>query len=221
MRLAATFVLVVCLPAASFAHFPFLRVERDGGHAALHAYFGHGPEPTDEKYYSRLQEAKVWRLEDNGKPEPLSLRPGKDSLVADLPSTKAAVFGFEKNYGVTTRHGNYLSTNYSKTYSGADAWPIETAKLLRLDIAADRQDDKLVFTVRWNGKPFAGTDVIVNRGDAEYEGQTDAKGRFAVPLSGSGTYTARATRTDETPGEHEGKKYDGLRYTSTLLIEID
>ena len=63
--------------------------------------------------------------------------------------------------------------------------------------------------------------VVVELGKEKQEGKTDAEGRFAAKLAGPGVYAARAWRIDETPGERDGKKYEDVRYYSTLILDVE
>src|SRR5690606_15139157 len=109
--------------------------------------------------------------------------------------------------------------NYAKALSGPDAWAIDTAKQLRLDITPMRTGNTLTLTVRWEGKPAAGVDVVVEHGDKKQEGKTDAQGRFTAEMEGAGVHTVRAWRIDKTPGKRDGKAYDDVRYYSTLTLD--
>ena len=63
--------------------------------------------------------------------------------------------------------------------------------------------------------------MVVERGKEKQEGKTDAGGRFTAKIGGPGVYTARAWRIDQTPGERGGKKYDDVRFYSTLTLDIE
>lgn len=216
-------IAAVCLlaPNLAAAHFPYLHLERKDDQKALHAYFGHGVEPTDAKYFTYLEGAKVWRVDADDTSEPLSLAPQTGSLATGPVKNGRAAYVFLKDQGVRERNGVYLLTNYAKTFSENDAWSIDTSKQLKLDVNPKREGETLILTVRWNGQPLTNTDVAVEFGDEHQTGKTETDGRFRAKISGSGTYTARAWRVLQTPGERDGKKYDTDRHYSTVTLDLD
>lgn len=221
MRISCFVACLLAVPGLALAHFPYIHLDGEGERRALHAYFGHGVEPTDAKYFSRLEGAKVSRVTSDGKIEPLLLSPTKGSLVSKPVDAQPAAYLFEKDQGVISRNGDYLLTNYAKTLSGPEAWSLDTAKQLRLDMTPERDGETVTFTVRWNGRPAANIDVVVELGQEKQEGVTDAQGRFTAKLNKPGIYTVRAWRIDKTPGERNGKVFDDVRYYSTLTLDVE
>ena len=213
-------VAVALVPTLATAHFPFLHVESDSSTRTLHAYFGHGVEPTPTRYFARLEGAEVWRLTPGGKPTPLSLTPADASLASGPIPDEPAAFLFIKDQGVATYNGPNLLTNYAKAFSGPEAWPVDSSKLLRLDITPVRRGNELQLTVRWNGVPLADADVVVDHGKEKQEGKADAEGRFSAKLTGSGVYAIRTWRVDATPGVRDGVKYESVRHYSTLTLDV-
>lgn len=220
MRQIIASFLVFSLPAIGLAHFPFLAIEDSGEAARLHGYFGHGAEPTDVKYFSRLQNGTLLQVPAQGEPIKLAFQPGKDSVATKITLQQPAAFTFEKNQGLSTRHGNYLSQTCAKTYSEPAAWTIDTRQQLQLDLVPQTQGDTLQLTAYWKEKPLASAEIVVENGDNTIEGKTDSEGRFVVSTPLQGRTTARVTHILEQPGEYNGAQYDGQRTVTTLLIDL-
>lgn len=221
MRAFTFAAALLVAPAAASAHFPYIHLEGAGAKRALHAYFGHGVEKTDAKYVPRLEGAKVRRLSTDGELTPVSLAQAEGSLVSEVVKEGPAVYLFEKDQGVVSRNGDYLLTNYSKSFTGPEAWGTDSSKHLRLDVTPERNGDRLTFLVRWDGNPLADTDVAVELGKETQTGKTDSDGRFTAKLARPGIYCVRAWRIEETPGDRDGKKYDDVRYYTTLTLDVD
>lgn len=216
--------VAVSFPANALAHFPFLHLKsQDEGPTALHVYFAETAEPDDPALLDRLGGAEAWRIEANGESQPLALKKGENSLMVPVSGSGPAAYVLRKDYGVLARGGQlpFRLMYYAKTHSGRDAWEIDTADRLRLDIVPSRKGDELTLTILWNGKPLPEAEVIVQGGIESIEGKTDAEGRFTCRPSDPDLFSIRAKHVEAGSGEREGERYDETRHYATLTLDLD
>lgn len=109
-------------------------------------------------------------------------------------------------------------------YDAKAAWDLEAAGRrvgLAVEILAHRVEDDLTLTVLREGKPVAGSEVIVVQDGTIYgqELETGEDGTVRMVFPASPAFAVRARVREAGTGEHNGKPYDGVLRYSTLCIE--
>lgn len=210
--------IAVLAPLGAKAHFPFLHYVSEGGPAKLHVYFGETAEPDDPSLLDRIADSKVSQTSQDSAEQPLQLRKGESSLIADPKDTGPALFSLTKDYGVLTRGDeSFHLIYYAKTYTGQDAWRIRMAQATPLEVVPEIRGSQLIFNVRWRGKPLPDAEIIVQGGIELYEGKTDAEGRYVIKRPDPELYSVRTKIIESGPGPIGKSK----RHYATLTLQLE
>jgi hypothetical protein len=218
----AVFVLTA---AAARAH--FIWIVPEASKPAAKVVFSDSLEPDRPEFLDKITQLEMFVRGSDGKVVPLRWTKGDDALLVTVAGNGPQVVGGVCKYGIFAR-GNaepYLLLYYPKALlngtlgDGATALGEPCARL-SLDIVRVKGQPEGVFEVRWQGKPVAETEVVVMvPGKQKHdELKTDKDGRFSLPDAKPGLYGIRALHTEQTPGEHDGKKYKGVRHYATLVV---
>ena len=126
--------------------------------------------------------------------------------------------GVGLDYGVLDRRAAGRGKFWLRYYAKAAATPEASKKRIGLPVelsASKGADGRMVVTVRHEGKPAAGADVVVEGpvGKNTFEGKTDADGTVALPAA-DGALAVRALVTEQKKGDG----YDLVRTYSTLTV---
>jgi len=72
-----------------------------------------------------------------------------------------------------------------------------------------------------HGKPLANATVavMVPGKKGEVEEKTDDKG-WTKAIDGTGKFGVTCRHTEMKSGERDGKKYDGISHTATLVVDV-
>ncbi len=216
-------------PRAAEAHFLWIVQGQPAKTSAapLHVYFGEAAEADDPDLLGNVQDAKVWQLTADGKPQAIQLKMGEDSLVgAPQAGDQTSLFVLSHAYGVINRgDSRFLLRYYGKTGPelGSPAWQkIDAGKQLVLDILPTPAADGVQLQIQWQGKPVAGAEVKIQGPglEDELEATSSPQGqvRFAIP--GGGLYSIRARHIEKKTGTHEGDSYDTVRHYCTLALNV-
>lgn len=222
LRLALLAVLFF-LPAQADAHFLWLVTSEDGG--KLHLYFSEGAEPGEPELLRNARGATVHLLTAGGVPQKVDMDVGDDSLVAPLKSGEArnALFVLRHDYGVISRgESTFLLRYYAKTGPalGSPAWKIDARKHIEFDIQPEANENDIRLTVTWNGKPVAGSEVLIAGPGVDLKANSDKDGVVTFKKGKPGLYSVRARHIEEKEGEHAGKKYSSVRHYCTLAVKV-
>lgn len=95
------------------------------------------------------------------------------------------------------------------------------ADTVDVDIVPKSEAGKLQFQVLARGKPVSGATVAVRAPgkDGETDASTNEQG-WTASFAGAGRYGAICKRTETTTGVQDGKKYEGVTVTATLVVDL-
>lgn len=90
-----------------------------------------------------------------------------------------------------------------------------------MDIVPKVESGKVRFQVLSRGKPVAAAvvGVMVPGKKEEAQEKTDEKG-WTKEFEGTGKYGATYRQVEKKGGERDGKKYDGVSHTATLVVDV-
>lgn len=205
---------LAALPSASQAHFLWATLDPQSRTVAVGLQEVPGTEPLP--LGARAARVRAW-LPLN---RPVSLKADGNWLRGDA---KGGSVGVGLDYGVIDRRDGGRGVFWLKYYAKAAATVGASQSELDLPVelsAVVAGDGKTRVTVRKDGKPAAGADVVVEDADGKtaFEGKTDAEGAAVLPPA-TGPLQVRALVTESTPGSHEGKHYDLIRSYGTLTVQ--
>lgn len=221
MRFLITLAAAAYLTAAAHAHFVFVYLA--GGEARV--VFGHTAAPDPELFPTRAEKTTLTGRTADGKETTLAVEKGDGNYLRAKLGTPVVVFGVT-DVGVVQR-GTTPSVRawyYPKVVAGDPfAKTAVAGKAVPLEIVPVRDGEKVRFRVLADGKPAEGLDVTVAPpGQAEDHSETvktDADG-LTSGFAHAGRYCVAARRTEKKPGEVDGKKYDEVRQTATLVCDF-
>ncbi|MEX2170626.1 MAG: hypothetical protein WD851_15025 [Pirellulales bacterium] len=227
MRTAMGGMLAVLIVVkSSSAHFPWLVCDESKSPATVEVYFAEYAEPGQAELVENIKAAKVRPVTSTGLAEALALKVGEDGLIGKLPKSDVPrLLVLEHDYGVITRgEDTFLLRYYAKTGPelGSEAWSkVSVSDHLPLDIVPTREGNKVALQVNWQGRPAEGAEVhVAGPNIEEMKVNTDDTGVVEFPVGDTGLYSIRARHVVSESGEHGGKKYDEVRYYTTLALRI-
>ena len=224
LRLGTILLTLFCLPAVSSAHFLWLKLDPQQSDK-VHVYFSESATPDDPALLKKVAGAEAWVIPGRGTPQPLTLRTGDDSLIADLKAEQqGSPVILKQNYGVRTRGTDSFQLQYyAKTYTLGlpGTWKaISDPERLPLEITPSLQGRSVALKVTWQGKPLPGATIsIIEPGKSDHRDVTaNDQGIAVAELSAAGDYALRVRHQEATAGEQAGEKYTAIRHYSTLTF---
>ena len=219
--------LIVGFAAVTVAHAHALYLVPDTGDAAkVLVVFGDQLAPdagVKEATWKRFEGLKLSARDDSGKITPVKFTKEKDHLRATVPAGTRVVFG-EVDSGVYGK-GDAVP-KLVKHYPKAIIGPVPTdggrlGDATALEIVPQVEAGKVRFQVQARGKPLAGVAVgVMAPGEKdEVPVKTDEQG-WTKAFDGAGRYGVTCRTVELTPGERDGKKYDGVTQTATLVVDL-
>ncbi len=195
------------------AHFVFIVPAPNGGAQVV---FSDNLEPDDESLLDKIAHTKVSAV-DQPSPTPLSWKKDNGAFVLDLAGKKTQHIVGECQYGVLKKgDAKPFLLIYRAEWVGAPkvAQVYKSGKMLRIVPSG-----KYGYMVEWQGKPLAEAEVSIHSPKGKTKATTDKDGMFTVPAGSAGLHGFRVGKVDPQAGELAGKKYDEVRYYSTLVVE--
>lgn len=217
---------VLVVVKSSSAHFPWLVCDDQQSPTRVEVYFAEYAEPGQPELVANIKAAKVRPVTSAGLADALLLEVGADGLIGKLAKADVPrLLVLEHDYGVITRGPDtFLLRYYAKTGPelGNEAWSkVNVSDHLPLDIVPTQKGDKVVLQVNWQGQPASGAEVhVAGPNMEELKVDTDATGTVEFPVGDAGLYSIRARHVVPESGQHDGKKYDEVRYYTTLALRI-
>jgi uncharacterized GH25 family protein len=207
--LALPVLLVAALPAS--AHFIWLAPHQGD----VRMVFSEDTEPDPAVPIAKIAKTEV-HIRAGAKPVPAPKTAGEDHYIIKLPGKGPAEVGAVCEYGVLTKSGDpFLLCYYAKTLLGG-AEPKGMNHPLEIFPAAGKEG---TFEVRWQGKPAAGLEVVVDAPEETTKKlKTDAQGRITVPTPKSGTLLIRAKHVEAKAGARGEEQFKEVRHYATLTV---
>lgn len=211
----AALALTLALPALAQAHFVWTVAEAEG-HTEVH--FSEGPyDLTGARLRGLLESIELRRGET-----PLELRATARGRVGR--SSEPGPVQSSYTYGLFRMRGErtfFLLRYYAKgcrTLAEA-AEPCG----LRTEILTRREGEELVASVRFQGEPVPGAEVVVYPPSrlAPQTLEADAAGEVRIPLPREGLLGIRSHASEPRAGTHEGEDYVAVKHYTTLTLSLD
>jgi uncharacterized GH25 family protein len=222
-----TLGLVVAVLAAATARAHFIWIVPEASKPAAKVVFSDSLEPDRPEFLEKITQMEMFVRGPDGKAVPLRWTKGDDALLVTVAGKGPQIVGGVCKYGIFAR-GNaepsllmyYPKALVGGTLGDGTAALEEACAGLPLEIVRVKGQPEGVFEVRWQGKAVAEAEVVVMApGKQKHdELKADKDGRFTIPESKPGLYGIRALHTEKTAGEHDGKKYKGVRHYATLVV---
>lgn len=221
--LSAAAALLAAAPV--HAHFIFLLPQESNGETTVQVYFGEDASPDDPDLLKRLTALQGWQVRATAEPQKLEVaRTSEELRLQPVGDAGNSVFIATNDLGVMSRGDKtFHLVYYAKTGPNAShaIWQaVDTSKQLALDVAPQWKNGKLNVTVRFQGQPAAGAQVVATGPNYNLELETDAQGRAELTIPHPGVCSLRARHIDAKPGELDGKTFADTRHYSTLAFEI-
>ncbi|MBI1902029.1 MAG: DUF3386 family protein [Planctomycetia bacterium] len=226
---SALFVSALLGASPARAHFIWVVLEsKSDGAATAHVYFSETPSPGEAHLVDRAARAKVFLRESGGKGAPVELKAATQGDVGELccevKPAGAACLEATCKYGVITRgEKSSLLHYYAKCleYSPAALRDLGRSESLPLDIVPHAKGQGLELEVLWQGKPAAGSQVVVIDPSGESsELKAGDDGRVTIETLRPGKYAARARVVVDKPGTDDGEEYAQELHYSTLVLVV-
>lgn len=223
VRTLGSLFLVIVAVAVVHAHALYLV---PGAGEKVVVVFGDqlAPDPeTKEATWKRFEGLKLSARDGDGKVKAVAFTKEKDHFLATVPAGTRVVYG-EADLGLSAKGdaAAKLVTYHPKAVIGAI--PADGGTLgekAELEIVPEVTAGKVRFRVLARGKPVSGAEVEVllpGKKD-DIHAATDDTG-WTKAFDAAGRYGAACRRVEATAGERDGKKYDGVSRTATLVVDV-
>ncbi len=177
---------------------------------------------TTEATWKRFEGLKLSARDGDGKVTAVKFTNEKDHLLATVPAGTRVVFGEVAGLAAKGDAVAKLVEYYPKAIVGVV--PTDGGALgekAELDIVPEVEGGKVRFRVLARGKPVAGAEVEVlvpgKKGDVH--ATTDEKG-WTKAFDAAGRYGGACRQAEAKAGERDGKKYNGISRTATLVVDV-
>jgi len=230
----ATVSLTLASASTALAHYLWIGVDAKAKpNGVANVYFEEAPRAGDGHYLDPfLKHGKVWlRTIGEPKPQELTTREVTEGenlrwMAADLSAAGPRAIDSYGKFGVYTypNDTNVLLHYYAKyvdATSVGELHKLARAEQLDLDIVPRVDGDSVELQLVWNGKPAAGSTVIV-RGPNKFNVRpaTDADGKVTFKAEHAGTYLIRSSVDLNEPGTDGGREYALIRHQVTLNLRF-
>lgn len=222
-------LLVLATASPALSHFVFVAVEKDSsGQPAAHVWFSELAEADSADLLDKITAIEVWSRAATGEPKAVTVKKQSDksgggALVGPVPAPTTALSA-HINYGVLTRRDETFLLHYHAKYldaSAADFKALARDKKLGFDIVPHASDKGFTLEVLFDGKPAAGSEVVVFDPTAnEATTKTDAAGKMELPAAKPGLYSIRAKWIVPEAGKQGDKEYAQVNHYTTLVLRV-
>jgi N-acetylneuraminic acid mutarotase/uncharacterized GH25 family protein len=227
MRSLLCVVAFACLTSLAQAHFIWLEpIKNDDGSTTIQVYFGEDAYPDDPAYLGRLKAMNLQHVSGKDAPQSLDLKLTEEALTASVPEEQGrSLYIASHDLGVFDRGDSVFRLKYyAKTGPSitSSTWQqAETSDDLRLDVVPAFDNGTVTVTVRFDGKPVGGAQVIASgAGMSDFDGETDPQGQASFEMADAGLYSIRARHIENAAGELDGKSYPETRHYSTVAVSL-
>ena len=219
--LLTTFAALFVATSSAFGHVVFLVPVTDG--SGFDVVFNDSPQPDVKVRLELFSERPITCVAADGTVTQVStLKPADGRIrVATVATTTYSNIA----YGVVMRGdpNPILLTYHPKAVRSMNrADTVAKPVGMPLEVTATTVPEGICFTVTESGKPVANQEVQLFQpgGSKPTIIKTDAAGRTQA-FSRSGDYAARVYRSAPDAGEHQGRRYLGVRRYATLTVRFD
>lgn len=235
MKRLCSVLLLLAVAAPGRGHFIWL-VPGDSGakKPSARVIFSDGLKHYDPDLLKNIRHIHLFTRGTGAKGTAVKYTEQKEQMIVELPEGRPQEIIGLCRYGVVKRGKDepFLLNYYAKTFLGIGR--PETPLKGFIDRPWDRLPLEVVLVlgakgggpararVLWQGKPLSGAEVVLYPPNKdEVERKTDAQGYVKLePPGGPGLYGIRARHIGKTPGKFDGKKYETVRYYSTLTFRV-
>lgn len=223
--LAAAALLLAAVPAQ--AHFVWVAVHNNSsGQPQAYVFFSELAAEDDEALLDKIAQTKVSARGIDGS-TPLKLAKetskGTGAWVAQLPAAGSGALTATCNYGVLDKRGQIFLLQYYAKYLDASHPGFKAMvrdESLPLDVVpSSAAGEKRTLTVVFQGKPVAGSEVVVlDPAGKEEKLKTNDQGEVEISSGAAGVYSIRAKFEMEKAGSENGKEYKKVVHYCTLAL---
>ena len=229
MPIIGTLVVLAASCGTANAHNLFVLIERQAeGPDLVDVIFEHSPYPGKGTYNQpHLDRGQTW-VQSTGSTKKVALtlteqtRLGKKFLQGKTETQAPRIIVHSCKWGVYKGRLDYFHGKYIDVSTKDEVARFARTAALPLDLVPSFDGEALKVSVRFQGKPLAGTKVAIWPPGSKETSQTcDANGVITVPNPKKGTWSFSAVHTlkDET-GEFNGEEYKGLMHGTTLNLRL-
>ncbi|MDX1947831.1 MAG: DUF4198 domain-containing protein [Pirellulaceae bacterium] len=221
-------LLLALVASPALAHFVWVAVEKDSsGQPTAKVWFSELAEPDVAKLLDKVTAVKVWTRQGTEKPSELKLTKQVSgelgALVSAVPAGTSNLSAHLK-YGVVTRREQTMLLHYFAKYLDGTADNLKQFgrdEGLALDVVPQLADGGIELQVLYQGKPVAGSDVVVLDGDGnETDHKTAADGRVKIAGAKPGLYSIRAKWVVMEAGKDGDQEYPQVSNYCTLALRM-
>lgn len=201
--------------------------------ASLNVYFSESATPDNPKLLDLLGKLQVWQLTAESDPRSIAVTRDGDSLVASLKGLpqsgeQDAVYIASQDFGVRTKGDEtFRLMYYAKTGPVATSavWQqVAAANVADLDVVPRVVGGKVELKIQFQGSPAADCETVILGPDdsdgVDFEGVSDADGKYAFSLTSAGRYSIRVRHVQQTPGQVGEDSYQVVRHYATLTLDV-
>lgn len=228
IRLLGSAILAVLLPAVALAHYPYyLEDKSQPGAGNIMFVFEEGPAPGDGQYLDPFVKNGTFWLRTPGKKDATTLKfkdvtkDGKRWLALSTGVDSSRAIDCHCKWGVYQGKLLHYYARHLHVTSADHLAGLARAEKLRFELVPRLDKGAVEIQVLWDGKPDAGRSVLIAGPQFRTTAKSDAKGLVRFEPKKAGLYTMRTQFIDAKPeGTDGGKKYSGVRHTTTLSIDL-
>jgi len=204
--------------------------------SSLEVYFSESASPDNPRLLDRLADMQLWQLSADGQPQAIQASRDGDSLSAKIvdaakAGTAETIYVARQDFGLRDKGGEkFRLMYYAKTGPAIDsqAWKtVDSAETIAFDITPQLSAGKIELTLQFKGSPAAESEVVILGPDdsdgEDFEGKSDADGKYAFTPTMPGRYSIRARHVESTPskvGEDAEDAEDVVRHYVTLTLDV-
>ncbi len=175
--------------------------------------------------WKKVDGLKLLATDASGKPAPVKWVMGEHCLTATVPAGTKQIDG-QVNYGFSPKAGAKptVIVFYCKAILGGTV-PENGGKTdAELQVLPKIEGGKVRFLVLHAGKPVPDLTISVmlpakNGETPKEDATTDAAG-MTQAFEGAGRYGVTARKSEEKSGELDGKKYEVVSHSATLVVDV-
>lgn len=201
--------------------------------SSLEVFFSESASPDNPLLLDRLSEMQLWKLSSDAQPRAIQATRANDSLSAKIDgltkaATEASIYVASQDFGIREKGGEkFRLMYYAKTGPTVDspAWQnVDASETIAFDIVPQISGGKIELKLQMNGSPAADCEIVILGPDdsdgEDFEGKSDADGKYVFTATMPGRYSIRARHIDNTPGKVGDDADEVARHYVTLTLDV-